>query len=167
MSCQWFIFTWLCGYNINCLELLVVFYSLQKLTKVWNVCMRADNSLLCNNFAKKIWNYHIDGSLMLHASNILGKLNFDTEFASRSFNNNSEMPWTTYAFRQLCVRDLASIQIGISTYFWVTVADKFSAYAYWIPDESATYIDVRTVDWNRFDRIYVFPPFGLRRWGLN
>ena len=54
------------------------------------------------------------------------------------------------------------IQSDILTYLWLTVADKLVfVYVCWKPDESATYIDVITVDWNRFDHIHVFPQFGL------
>lgn len=169
----------LCSYgdNINCLELLAVFYAVKSFMsqlKGQCICVRIDNmtavsyinnmggthSLKCNIIARDIWNICIENGIYLHASYIPGRYNVEADYASRNFNDDIEITLQQSAFGRL------SSSFNIYPYIDLFASRhncKVKVYASWKPDSGATYVDAFTLNWNDFNCIYIFPPFSL--WG--
>jgi len=162
--------------NINCLELLAVLYAIQSFCSVLKckcVCVRSDNvttvsyinmmggthSIKCNEIALRIWNYAAQNGIFLVASYIPGKLNVQADIASRHFTNpDIEIKLCRNIFTDLCCRFSIAPSIDM---FASHRNNQLATYASWKPDPKASYVDAFTMCWDKFEAIYLFPPFSV------
>jgi len=165
------------GSNINCLELLAVFYALKSFCCDLSgkcVCVRVDNTTAvtyinmmggthsseCNRISKQIWHFAIEHNISLEATHIAGKQNCKADYASRHFNDDIEISLNSATFQKICDEFDITPEIDL---FASRHNNKVAKYSSWMPDPCCSFVDSLSLDWSQFKSIYVFPPFSL--WG--
>lgn len=161
------------GSNINALELMAIFLSLEAfLPHLSNkhVLIKSDNttaiayvremggvkSQLCNQLAQKIWDLCINHAMWLTITHLPGVLNVVADAKSRKFNDRTE--W-------MLDKELAK---AIFTVFGTPSLDLFASrinkqvenFVSWQPEPGAAAVDAFSVIWSA-DTLYCFPPFSL------
>lgn len=118
--------------------------------------MGGTKSNLCDEVAKKIWQWCQARNIWVSACHIPGKLNVEADKASRQFNDRTEWMLDKAVFSK------------ITTVFFLPDIDLFASrinrqlprYGAWHADPEAELVDAFMSNWG--DKlIYLFPPFSL------
>lgn len=160
-----------CGYHINILELMAIFFALKALAdkitgkhvKILSdsttaVCyinnMGGIRSDKCNEVSKSIWLFCMAKDIWLSCAHIPGTQN-EADKPSRQFKDNIEWGLRKEDFNQICcIWQKPEIDLFASR-----LNNKLPVYCSWQPDPFASYIDAFTIDWGKFTCSYIFPPF--------
>lgn len=162
--------------HINVLELRAVQLVLKSVNKQFciegkHVRVRCDNScavaylnnmggsksMSCNDVAHSIWEWCIGKNIWLSVSFIPGKSNIEADYHSRVFNDDTEWQLSPKVFRDLCSWfDKPEVDL-----FATRLNYQIKPFVSWKPDPECWAIDAFSVNWNRFELIYGFPPFSI------
>ena len=160
--------------HINVLELKAILFGLQsffKHTRNLHVLVKSDNttaisyvnrmggskSIECLKETKAIWEFCEEREIWVTASYIPGVENIEADFMSRNFTDNTEWMLNQHIFDKICSL-WGKPQVDM---FASRVNHKVDTYVSWGKDPRAIENDAFTVDWDRWELIYVFPPFSL------
>ena len=119
--------------------------------------MRGSKSKECQHVAKQIWQFCEDRELFLLATYIPGKSNEHADFISRNFTENTEWVLSPQIFQKIC-QVWGTPQVDM---FASRLNHKVPSYISWVRDSNAIDVDAFSVDWNKWNLIYLFPPFSL------
>lgn len=160
--------------HINVLETLAVFKALECLfsdTFSTHFKLLTDNtttmayvnkaggtwSLLCNYFAKQIWEWCQKRNNWITATFIAGKDNVEADFASRHFTADTEWGLNPVIFRDLCTKWFRP-EVDLFASF---NNHLLPVYVSWGPDKHSIATNAFLLNWGNFKTIYIFPPFRL------
>lgn len=158
--------------HINVLELLAAFYALKSFCKhlcKTHIQIQMDNStavsyiehmggiksLELNSLAKEIWLWCIEREIWISACHIPGSQNFDADFYSRHFSDNTEWSLCTKMYDNICCHFNIFPSIDM---FASRLNRKVNKFVSWRPDPEAYSVDAFSTDWNSL-LMYAFPPF--------
>ena len=160
--------------HINVLELRAILLGLQsffKDKKDIEILIKSDNTTAisyinrmggsksseCEVMAKSIWNFCEENEIWIKATYIPGKENIEADFMSRNFTDNTEWTLNPHIFDIIC-ETWGTPEVDM---FASRVNHKVDTYVSWGKDPLAIDNDAFTVDWERWELIYAFPPFSL------
>ena len=159
--------------HINVLEIKAILLSLKAVTdqiygqhirvlsdSTTAVCyinkMGGLNSLECDKISKEIWEYCLDREAWISCQHIPGVEN-EADLPSRKFHDDIEWQIDNKTFQIICdIWGTPSIDLFASR-----TNHKVNTYCSWKKDPEATFIDAFSLNWERFDLDYLFPPFSL------
>ena len=158
---------------INYLEMQAAYLAIKSFCKQMqnvHVRMRIDNttavsyisnmggikSEMCNQMAKKIWQFCIRRNIWLSVEHLPGVQNVVADFNSRHFQDQTEWQLNTAVFTQLCDQ-LGNPELDL---FASRLNAQLPKYISWKPDPEATSVDAFKANWNQW-YFYAFPPFCL------
>ncbi len=161
--------------DINVLELKAILLSLQALldqqydthikilsdntTAVHSINnMGTCHSFPCHDVVMLIWDWAKDRNNWLTASHIAGKDNTEADRLSRIRETSMEWKLHENIFNKIMNRFGITPNIDL---FATRINTQMPVYASFQPDPGAKYINAFTLDWEKFDNIYCFPPFAI------
>ena len=160
--------------HINVLEIKAVLFSLQSLLHDitgTHVRVQSDGtttvsyinnfggvkSISCHRVAGEIWFWAFERQNHLSAEHLPGAQNVLADRASRIFDENTEWQLSDSCFRAIFNR-FGPFDIDLFASRLNALCDIYCA---WKPDPRARFIDAFSVNWNKFHKAYVFPPFSV------
>ena len=160
--------------HINHKELLAVLFSLQCLCALEKNChiqIMADNMTtiayinnqggtkkICNQIARKIWQWAIEKGIWLSATHIPGVENVEADRESRlGKKSHSEFMLNPWLFEKL-QNTWGTIEIDL---FASRINCQVGKYFSWKPDPGAVAIDAFSQFWGNYETKYAFPPFSI------
>ena len=115
------------------------------------------HSVICNDIAKRIWEFAQNRDFWISSSHIPGVGNTMADKMSRVFNDNTEWMLSHKLFKILCDRFQFNPQVDL---FATRVNKQIDKYVSWMPDPYC--IAVNAFNFSRkAHKIYAFPPFCL------
>ena len=156
------------AFHINYLELKAVLLGLKSLcATIYNkhIRIQSDNtttvayvnamggikSAVCNDLAKKMWQWCREREIWLIACHIPGSTDVDADTESK--NTNSSTEWSLHSLNKMW----GPFQVDL---FASTLNFKVSTYASWKPDPGTKYVNAFYMSWNEH-YFYAFPPFSV------
>ncbi|XP_077977537.1 uncharacterized protein LOC144433103 [Glandiceps talaboti] len=157
--------------HINALELLAIEFALRAFMskiKHHHVKVLSDNTTAvsyvvnmgriksdqCNRIGVDIWKFCIDNDIWLSCSHIAGRDNTEADRASRHFDHQLEWKLNENIFRKICKQwNTPDIDLFASR-----LNAQIDNYVSWRPDPNASYVNAFTIDWGKFNNVYLFPP---------
>ena len=160
--------------DINALELLAIEFGLLSFAKVVqnkhvkimcdNTCavtyirnMGGSHSDTCNDIAHRIWVWCQMNQVDITITHIAGVKNIKADEQSRKFNDATEWMLNPNIFQKL-VQNFFLPKIDL---FASRLNHQTPKFVSWKPDPEAMAIDAFSLKWNRWDKVYIFPPFSL------
>lgn len=160
--------------HINTLEMMAISLAIESFcSEISNnhVMIRCDNttavsyitnmggikSIACDKVSKHIWLFCIKNKIWLSCSYIPGKLNTLADHKSRKFNDQLEWKLNQKVFNKLC----AIWQTPEIDLFASRLNFQVEKFCSWKPDPRSEFVNAFTMDWGKFDFIYIFSPFSL------
>ena len=119
--------------------------------------MGGTKSLNCDKISRTIWLWCIENGIWLSCSHIPGKSNIEADKKSRLFNDQAECKLKDTIFQKITEK-WGMVDIDL---FASKLNFQIKKSCAWKPDPLASYIDALTLNWNDFNSVYIFPPFGL------
>ena len=159
--------------HINFLKLKAAFLAFQVLVpsvKGPHICFGIDNCTAMSHINKlggtrsqklpnleiEIWNYALNGNLIISAIHIPGKLNVLADHKSRIFKDSIEWTLNPSIFRGMIAR-LGQPDIDL---FASRVNHQIPEFVSWRPEPNAVATYTFNLTWN-YHLSYLFPPFSL------
>jgi hypothetical protein len=157
-----------CGYHINYLELLAVFYCMQAFNNEFcdvHIEIHSDsvsvvtyinnfggmNSLELDGLSKCLWEWCLSRNIYISSVYDPGKLN-SADYYSRNFSDSTEWTLNKDIFERLC-RQTFMPNIDL-------FASRLPKFVSWFPEPGAYAVNAFSLSWK--DMIpYIFPPFNL------
>ena len=144
----------LCGNMANC-HIKILSDNQTAVAYIRN--MGGTHSTTCNQITRDILLWCKDRNIVLTIAHLPGHLNVLADKASREFKDNIEWGLDSGCYVML-TNKWGNSQIDM---FASRLNHKIDKYVSWKPDPSAYAVDAFSIDWNKFDLIYCFPPFSL------
>ena len=165
-----------CDLHINSKELLGAFYGLKALCRDdrdMHIRIMTDNTTCVsyirdmggthsedgNRIAREIWEWAAERRLWLSAAHIPGTLNVIADKKSRSFDFEKEWMLSKPYFDELLLR-FPDLGVGVDL-FATRANSQLPQFVSWDPDPEAIAVDAFTLNWSKFDYVYIFPPFSV------
>ena len=163
--------------STNSQEILAVYYGLRSFVQDFKgkhiLCMSDSttavsvirkfgsmNSPVHDQLAKNIWEFAAQHGIWLSITHLAGRLNHDSDLASREFSTTTEWAVTQSIFDTLCHRFRAFGPFVIDL-FASRLNYKIKPYYSWIPDPYSTHVDAFTISWSSPYSLFAHPPFSL------
>ncbi|XP_060583214.1 uncharacterized protein LOC132739516 [Ruditapes philippinarum] len=162
-----------CGYHINYLELLAVFYCMQAFYNEFcdiHIEIHSDsvsvvtyinnfggmNSLELDDLSKCLWEWCLRRNIYISAVHVPGKLNKSADYYSRNFSDSTEWTLKKDIFERLCRHTfMPSIDLFASR-----LNNHLPKFVSCFPEPGAYAVNAFSLSWK--DMIpYIFPPFNL------
>lgn len=160
--------------HINYLEMLAIYFGLRsfenliqnKYVRILSVNTTAISyinnmggikSKKCNELAIEIWEWCSDRNIWLKCCHIPGKVNIEADRLSREFNDQVEWELDHDIFLQICSK-LGKPYIDL---FASRLNGQTEIFCSWRQDPDSSYVDAFSLNWGKFDHVYIFPPFSL------
>ena len=115
------------------------------------------HSFICNDIAKRIWEFIQNRGFWISSSHIPGVENTIADKMSRVFNDNTEWMLSYKLFKILCDRFQFNPQVDL---FAIRLNKQIYKYVSWIPDPYCIAVNPFNFSW-KTHKIYAFPPFSL------
>ena len=119
--------------------------------------MGGTRSETLTDLAKEMWEWALQQNIHIMAIHIPGMTNLRADFASRHWDDPSDWFLRKDLFRELC-KIFGPFDIDL---FANRLNKQLPAYCSWKPDPEALATDAFTLDWVKWIRPYLFPPFCL------
>ena len=160
--------------HINALELLAIQFALKSFLKVIankQVHILCDNtcavtyirnkggskSEVCNDIAHSIWVWCQSNDIDLTISHLPGAKNVQADEKSRKFNDATEWMLNPIIFKKVVQKTFVP-KVDL---FANRLNHQLPQFLSWKPDPEAMAIDAFSVGWNKWNNVYIFPPFSL------
>jgi len=161
--------------NINVLEIKAVCFGLKALCKQIknkHIHVKSDNttavaylnhmggshSTECNDAARETWLWCIQNNNWLSVAHIPGRENTEADAESRIFSDlNTEWKLCVNMFDLICT-EFGKPDIDL---FASRLNYQCKPYVAWRPDPEAISINAFSLDWGKYNNIYLFPPFSM------
>lgn len=95
-------------------------------------------------------------NIWVPAVKIVGKLNVDADFKSRSFSDKHEWMLNRNVFTEI-LTEFPELNMDL---FASRLTTQLTQYCSWQPDPGSAFVDAFSIDWSKFN-FYAFPPFSL------
>ena len=119
--------------------------------------MGSVRSIEANIIAKKIWALCEKLEIFIWITHKPGSENIEADAESRIFSDDTEWMLNKDLFNWGCEKwGKPDLDLFASRHNF-----QCKNYVSWIPDPNAKFIDAFSLDWSKFDFIYLFPPFRL------
>lgn len=162
--------------DINCKELLAVFYGLKalcrddrnihirimsdnKMTVAYIRDMGGIHSRFGDKIAKDIWNWCVERNIWISSAHIPGIINTEADIRSRKFDSETEWMLNPAMFKR--IKHMFPINDSSIDLFATRINTQLPVFMSWKPDPDACTIDSFTADWGKLAYFYAFPPFSI------
>ena len=115
------------------------------------------HSVICNDIAKRIWEFAQNRGFWISSSHIPGVENTMADKMSRVFSDNTEWMLSHKLFKILCDKFQFSPQVDL---FATRLNKQIDKYVSWMPDPYCIAVNAFNFSW-KTHKIYAFPPFSL------
>ena len=121
-------------------------------------CFGGMTSELRTKIVHDLWNKVASINSWLSISYPPGKLNTDSDTASRVLSERTEWHLSLTIFHQICRVHALTPSVDLFTSCLIA---QLPVYASFGPDPFSTFVDVFPILWSQFDCVYAYPPFNL------
>ena len=115
------------------------------------------HSVICNDIAKRIWEFAQNRDFWISSSHIPGVGNTMADKMSRVFNDNTEWMLSHKLFKVLCDRFQFNPPVDL---FATRLNKQIYKYVSWMPDPYCIAVNAFNFSW-KTHKTYAFPPFSL------
>ena len=115
------------------------------------------HSVICNDIAKRIWEFAQNRDFWISSSHIPGVENTMADKMSRVFNDNTEWMLSHKLFKVLCDRFQFNPPVDL---FATRLNKQIYKYVSWMPDPYCIAVNAFNFSW-KTHKTYAFPPFSL------
>ena len=115
------------------------------------------HSVICNDIAKRIWEFAQNRDFWISSSHIPGVENTMADKMSRVFNDNTKWMLSHKLFKILCDRFQFHPQVDL---FATSLNKQIDKYVSWIPGPYCIAVNAFNFSW-KTHKIYAFPLFSL------